>query len=718
MIDKIIKRFAWTLAVIGILLMLLLGWVPCKAQSNGQNFPPDNGPYRSGQFILLPQNAVPMIQQATAAPTTQIGSTSYFYWIVTHDVTNARFSIPAGPFFTNIGPAALSATASIQVTWVNYTLPLIYGQNSANASPFTASNVTYDVLRTATGTPPTGACACAVATGVGSASATDTGTLGAYTVNVPAWPGNYPASGDLIVAGPKGSLIDGGPLPTAFPYPIVVLGSAGWAAAMATLPQTGGSSGLGGGTIDARNCTGLSSAALDFGTFTPTVPLTILLGPCVYNFNQILFTNPGGNILPFHMMGCGIGCSVLLGTNTTASQSLITLGSSNNASLFDVLFQDFAVINSGTADQDVFNFSPTVGNSLNELVFQRLWIGFGSFTGGTTGSAIKINMSSVTAGSYERILIDDNRVEQKAGLAISAFSLIGSTRNGTRITHNHFETTSVTVPSGTAISLASSSATLFPANVLIESNTVIGNFLTMIEADGAVGTLINANTFENDDIGTRNGIQMQVGTGTVHSSLNVTANTFNVGANIAYILKTTDASATAQFSGNAIVGTPVTVFSGFTASNLAVSGNSGSGLVVAGFGAAGANHNGGLVPDPGSSVHSPAFFLGDDNAFHAPTTATGGLTITKFQILDDNTTFTCAGDQNVCTETLTWGSTMGDTSYTVVCSPKNPSNTTGAQGLSYSGTTITSATQFNVSIVSSGSASKSYGGMTCWGIHQ
>lgn len=193
-----------------LLLLLLLFGSRAHGQSNGQSFPPENGPYQSGQHLLLPQNAVPMIAQATVAPTTQIGTTSYFYWIVTHDVTNARFSIPAGPFFTNIGPAALSATASIQVQWTPYTLPLTYGQNSPNATPFTASSVTYDVLRTATGTPPTGACACKVASGLASSSATDTGTLTAYTVNVPAWPANYPKAGNVAGFGPKGSIIDGG----------------------------------------------------------------------------------------------------------------------------------------------------------------------------------------------------------------------------------------------------------------------------------------------------------------------------------------------------------------------------------------------------------------------------------------------------------------------------------------------------------------------------
>jgi hypothetical protein len=37
------------------------------------------------------------------------------------------------------------------------------------------------------------------------------------------------------------------------------------------------------------------------------------------------------------------------------------------------------------------------------------------------------------------------------------------------------------------------------------------------------------------------------------------------------------------------------------------------------FGAAGANHSVGLVPDPGNTTHSPAWLLGDDATFHDPT---------------------------------------------------------------------------------------------------
>lgn len=39
------------------------------------------------------------------------------------------------------------------------------------------------------------------------------------------------------------------------------------------------------------------------------------------------------------------------------------------------------------------------------------------------------------------------------------------------------------------------------------------------------------------------------------------------------------------------------------------------------FPAAGAGHGPGLVPDPGNTTHSPAYYLGDDGAFHALTFA-------------------------------------------------------------------------------------------------
>lgn len=595
------------------LLAALLIVAPWSHAQNGQNFPPDNGPYSSGQLYLLPQNAVPMIQQATVAPTTAIGSTQYFYWIVTHDVTNGRFSIPAGPFITSIGPAALSATASIKVTWLNYTLPLTYGQSSASQTPFTATVVNYDVLETATGTPPSGACNCAVVIGAGGASATDTGSYSLYTVNVPTWPGNYPTSGNIAGFGPKGSVIDSGTvIPPATPN--VVQLTTTFQDAQNALPSTGGASGIGGGVIDARNCTQLPSSALDFGTFTQTKPLTILLGPCLYTFKQILLGNPGGNTISFHMVGCGFICTALLGTSTTVGQTLIT-SATNNQTQYDVLFQDMGVFNSGTAGQDVFGFTPTSSNSLNGFVFQRLFIGFGSLSGGVTGSAIKIDASALGHGNIERILIDDNHIELAGGLSAPAISLIGAIGKETRILQNNFETGSAT-PSGVGISLTSASATAFPANVVIQSNTFDDAFLTTLEADGAVGVVFNGNIVMGTFGGTRNGIQMQVGTGTVHSSLDASDNVFNINGTLAYALKTTDASATASFSNNLIIGTPTTVFSGFTVGNLAVTGNKGTGLVTGGFGAAGTNHNGGLVPDPGASAHSPAFYLGDDNAFH------------------------------------------------------------------------------------------------------
>jgi hypothetical protein len=40
------------------------------------------------------------------------------------------------------------------------------------------------------------------------------------------------------------------------------------------------------------------------------------------------------------------------------------------------------------------------------------------------------------------------------------------------------------------------------------------------------------------------------------------------------------------------------------------------------FGVAGTNHSIGLVPDPGSTTHSPAWVLGDDGVFHSPASFT------------------------------------------------------------------------------------------------
>lgn len=92
------------------------------------------------------------------------GPRTLYYWIVTR--TAVGNSAPAGPLVITNAPVALSASASVNVSWQP-----VQGASS------------YDVLRTNTATPPSGACNCAVATAVATLSQSDQNdALNAYTV--------------------------------------------------------------------------------------------------------------------------------------------------------------------------------------------------------------------------------------------------------------------------------------------------------------------------------------------------------------------------------------------------------------------------------------------------------------------------------------------------------------------------------------------------------
>jgi hypothetical protein len=131
---------------------VLLGFQPCAAQT---------------PVVLATSNA----QQPSINTITQVGvtgGTQYCYWVVT--VYTGGKSGPAGPLCTGNSNATLSTS--------NYNTIAF----SAPTSPLAAVS-SYDLLRTTTQTPPTGACACAVSTAQSGSPLNDqSNTLSAYTV--------------------------------------------------------------------------------------------------------------------------------------------------------------------------------------------------------------------------------------------------------------------------------------------------------------------------------------------------------------------------------------------------------------------------------------------------------------------------------------------------------------------------------------------------------
>jgi hypothetical protein len=117
----------------------------------------------SAQQLIFPQ-APPT---ATAVFFGTTGSTAYYYWVVANYPWGA--SIPGGPAVVANGNATLSALNVINVSWASMT-----------------AATSYDLLRTASSTPPTSGCNCALIIRTASTSYNDTG-IGflAYTVASP-----------------------------------------------------------------------------------------------------------------------------------------------------------------------------------------------------------------------------------------------------------------------------------------------------------------------------------------------------------------------------------------------------------------------------------------------------------------------------------------------------------------------------------------------------
>lgn len=113
------------------------------------------------QLLDAPQK----VQNASVFVTGNPGPATYYYWIVTNGAIGA--SSPAGPFQVINAPNTLTGSNFNQISW----------NNALGA-------VSFDVLRTSTPGPPSGACNCAVATTVAGSSTSDqSNTLNAYTVN-------------------------------------------------------------------------------------------------------------------------------------------------------------------------------------------------------------------------------------------------------------------------------------------------------------------------------------------------------------------------------------------------------------------------------------------------------------------------------------------------------------------------------------------------------
>ena len=144
------------------LIGFLVGLIASLAA--GQQMPTPPSIIQAYQFQQVP-NVPPQVNTSfVVTSSSQTGSATYWYWIVTNQ--SGVYSQPAGAFPAYNAPAALSSSASVTINW------------SALGGGYT-----YDVLRTATSAMPSGACNCAVATGLTKTTATDTGTLSAYSVN-------------------------------------------------------------------------------------------------------------------------------------------------------------------------------------------------------------------------------------------------------------------------------------------------------------------------------------------------------------------------------------------------------------------------------------------------------------------------------------------------------------------------------------------------------
>lgn len=162
----------WTAGVALAAFLFLLLAVPwpriavadplAAGQSEGETI--TSNTVRTKALVILPAVNVPQVASVEITPS-QPGTNDYWYWIVSRN-SAGQVSAPAGSFAVH-DVAAPSPSAPIVVSWE----PV-----SGVAS--------YDLLRTSTGTAPSGNCGCEVAGGTASTRIVDTlASTSAYSVS-------------------------------------------------------------------------------------------------------------------------------------------------------------------------------------------------------------------------------------------------------------------------------------------------------------------------------------------------------------------------------------------------------------------------------------------------------------------------------------------------------------------------------------------------------
>jgi hypothetical protein len=123
----------------------------------------------AAQTTVLPFLSSPQTPSITTITTVGVqGTTQYCYWVVA--IYAGGKSAPSGPACTLLANATLGASNYDVVNFLAPTGPLV-------------APTGYDILRTATVTPPTGACGCSVATNQSASPVNDqSNSLSAYTL--------------------------------------------------------------------------------------------------------------------------------------------------------------------------------------------------------------------------------------------------------------------------------------------------------------------------------------------------------------------------------------------------------------------------------------------------------------------------------------------------------------------------------------------------------